>query len=164
MKPDIFTSVFSKMPIVLTLLVGNQSYNGTGMTTIEQCVNGTVRPEAFFLKMLFTALTLGAGFKGGEIVPTFFIGASFGCLFGNLIGFAPSMCTAIGMTAVFCGVTNCPITSLLISFELFGYDGMPFFLLTIAFSYMLSGYFGLYSGQKIMYSKFKTNYINKQTH
>lgn len=150
--------------IVLTLLVGNQSYNGTGMTTIEQCVNGTVRPEAFFLKMLFTALTLGAGFKGGEIVPTFFIGASFGCLFGNLIGFAPSMCTAIGMTAVFCGVTNCPITSLLISFELFGYDGMPFFLLTIAFSYMLSGYFGLYSGQKIMYSKFKTNYINKQTH
>ena len=83
---------------------------------------------------------------------------------GNLIGFAPSMCTAIGMTAVFCGVTNCPITSLLISFELFGYDGMPFFLLAIAFSYMLSGYFGLYSGQKIMYSKFKTNYINKQTH
>lgn len=150
--------------ILLTLLVGNQTYNGTGMSTIEQCVDGTVRPEAFFLKILFTALTLGAGFKGGEIVPTFFIGASFGCLFGNLIGFAPSMCTAIGMTAVFCGVTNCPITSLLISFELFGYDGMPFFLLAIAFSYMLSGYFGLYSGQKIMYSKFKTNYINKQTH
>lgn len=150
--------------IALTLLVGDQSYNGTGVSTIAQCVDGTVRPEAFFLKMLFTALTLGAGFKGGEIVPTFFIGASFGCLFGNLIGFAPSMCTAIGMTAVFCGVTNCPITSLLISFELFGYNGMPFFLLAIAFSYMLSGYFGLYSSQKIMYSKYKTNYINKQTH
>jgi H+/Cl- antiporter ClcA len=150
--------------LALTLLIGNQSYNGTGVSTIAQCVDGTVRPEAFLLKMLFTALTLGAGFKGGEIVPTFFIGASFGCLFGNLIGFAPSMCTAIGMTAVFCGVTNCPITSLLISFELFGYDGMPFFLLAIAFSYMLSGYFGLYSSQKIMYSKYKTNYINKQTH
>ena len=150
--------------IVLTLLVGNQRYNGTGVSTIAACMDGDVRPEAFFLKMLFTALTLGAGFKGGEIVPTFFIGASFGCLFGNLIGFAPQMCTAIGMTSVFCGVTNCPISSLLISFELFGYEGMPFFLLAIAFSYMLSGYFGLYSGQKIMYSKFKTNFINKQTH
>ncbi len=150
--------------IVLTLIVGSQSYNGTGVSTIARCMEGNVRPEAFFLKMLFTALTLGAGFKGGEIVPTFFIGASFGCLFGNLIGFAPEMCTAVGMTAVFCGVTNCPISSLLISFEMFGYEGMPFFLLAIAFSYMLSGYFGLYSGQKIMYSKYKTNFINKQTH
>ena len=138
--------------IVLTLLVGNQDYNGT------------VRPEAFLLKMIFTALTLGAGYKGGEIVPSFFTGAAFGCLFGNLLGFSPTLCTAVGMTAVFCGVTNCPITSLLISFELFGYDGMPYFLLATALSYMLSGYFGLYRSQKIVYSKYKTNYINKATH
>lgn len=150
--------------IVLTLLVGNQNYNGTGINIIEQCINGTVRPEAFLLKMIFTALTLGAGYKGGEIVPSFFTGAAFGCLFGNLLGFSPTLCTAVGMTAVFCGVTNCPITSLLISFELFGYDGMPYFLLAIAFSYMLSGYFGLYRSQKIVYSKYKTNYINKTTH
>lgn len=149
--------------ILLTLLVGDQSYNGTGIGIIAQCINGTVRPEAFFLKMLFTAVTLGAGFKGGEIVPSFFTGAAFGCLFGNLIGFSPSLCSAVGMSAVFCGVTNCPITSLLISFELFGYDGMPYFLLAIAFSYMLSGYFGLYQSQKIIYSKYKTNYINKKT-
>ena len=116
------------------------------------------------LTMLVAALTLGAGYKGGEIVPSFFIGASFGCLFGNIIGFSPAMCAAVGMTSVFCGVTNCPITSLLISFELFGYDGMPYFLLAVAFSYMLSGYTGLYRSQKIVYSKFKTNYINKQTH
>ena len=150
--------------IVLTLLVGNQNYNGTGINIIEQCINGTVRPEAFLLKMIFTALTLGAGYKGGEIVPSFFTGAAFGCLFGNLLGFSPTLCTAVGMTAVFCGVPNCPITSLLISFELFGYDGMPYFLLAIAFSYMLSGYFGLYRSQKIVYSKYKTNYINKTTH
>ena len=150
--------------IVLTLLVGNQTYNGTGVSVIASCMEGQVRPEAFFMKMLFTALTLGAGYKGGEIVPSFFIGASFGCLFGNLIGFSPAMCAAIGMTSVFCGVTNCPITSLLISFEMFGYDGMPYFLLAVAFSYMLSGYTGLYRSQKIVYSKFKTNYINKQTH
>lgn len=150
--------------IVLTLLVGDQTYNGAGMNVIEQCIEGSVRPEAFLLKMIFTALTLGAGYKGGEIVPSFFTGATFGCLFGNLLGFSPSLCAAVGMTAVFCGVTNCPITSLLISFELFGYDGMPYFLLAVAFSYMLSGYYGLYSSQKIIYSKYKTNYINRKTH
>lgn len=151
--------------VILTLLVGDQTYNGAGMTTIEHCFKtGTVAPFTFLLKMLFTAATLGAGYKGGEIVPSFFTGATFGCLFGNLMGFSPALCTAVGMSAVFCGVTNCPITSLLISFELFGYEGMPYFLLAIAFSYMLSGYYGLYHSQKIIYSKYKTNYINKKTH
>ena len=150
--------------LILTLLVGDQRYNGTGINMIEQCIKGSVRPEAFFMKMIFTALTLGAGFKGGEIVPSFFTGAAFGCLFGNLLGFSPTLCTAVGMASVFCGVTNCPITALLISFELFGYNGMPYFLLAVAFSYMLSGYYGLYSSQKIIYSKYKTNYINRKTH
>lgn len=150
--------------IILTLLTGNQDYNGAGIPVMERCMEGTVRPEAFFLKMLFTAITLGAGFKGGEIVPSLFTGAAFGCLFGNVTGFSPQLCTAIGMTSVFCGVTNCPITSLLISFELFGYEGAPYFLLAVAFSYMLSGYYGLYHSQKIIYSKYKTNYINKKTH
>ena len=149
--------------LAATIIVGSQTYNGTGMNIIDKCISGTVRPEAFILKMLFTALTLGAGYKGGEIVPSFCTGAAFGCLYGNLFGFSPTLCTAVGMTSVFCGVTNCPITSLLISFELFGYDGMPYFLLSIAFSYMFSGYFGLYHSQKIVYSKYKTNYINKST-
>ena len=149
--------------IILTLLVGDQTYNGSGMNVIERCIEGTVAPESFLLKIIFTALTLGAGYKGGEIVPSLFIGASFGCLFGNLIGFSPSLCAAVGLTSIFCGVTNCPVTSLLISFELFGYDGMPYFLLAIAFSYMLSGYYGLYSSQRIMYSKYRTKYINRKT-
>lgn len=149
--------------IVLTLLAGNQNYNGAGMDIISQCFDGSVRPEAFLLKMVFTAITIGAGYKGGEIVPTFFTGAAFGCLFGNLFGFSPALCTAVGMTAVFCGVTNCPVSALCVSFELFGFDGMPYFLLATAFSYMLSGYFGLYRSQKIVYSKYKSNYINKTT-
>lgn len=149
--------------ILLTLLVGSQIYNGSGMNIIEQCMQGKVRPEAFLLKMIFTAITIGAGYKGGEIVPSFCIGAAFGCLFGNLCGLSPSLCAAVGMSSVFCGVTNCPITSLLISFELFGYEGMPYYLLSIAFSYMLSGYFGLYHSQKILYSKYKSNYVNRKT-
>ena len=150
--------------VLLTLLVGNNDYNGAGMHTIEQAIEGHVVPEAFLLKMLFTALTIGAGYKGGEIVPTFFVGATFGCLLGQFIGLSPSFCAAIGMISLFCGVTNCPISTLLISFELFGYEGMPYYLLAVAFSYMLSGYFGLYSSQKIMYSKYKTDFINRHTH
>ena len=148
--------------ILLTLLTGSQRYNGSGIELIVHCMEGgAATPEMFALKMLFTATTLGAGYKGGEIVPTFCIGAAFGCLFGSLTGFAPSLCTAVGMTALFCGVTNCPVSSLLISFELFGYEGMPYFLLTVAFSYMLSGYHGLYHSQKIVYSKYRTDFINK---
>ena len=150
--------------VLLTLLVGNNDYNGAGMHTIEHAIEGHVVPEAFLLKTLFTALTIGAGYKGGEIVPTFFVGATFGCLVGQFIGLSPSFCAAVGMISLFCGVTNSPISTLLISFELFGYEGMPYYLLAVAFSYMLSGYFGLYSSQKIMYSKYKTDFINRHTH
>ena len=150
--------------VLLTVLVGNNDYNGAGMHMIEHAIGGEVAPEAFLLKMLFTALTIGAGYKGGEIVPTFFVGATFGCLMGQFIGLSPSFCAAIGMISLFCGVTNCPISTLLISFELFGFEGMPYYLLAVAFSYMLSGYFGLYSSQKIMYSKYKTDFINRHTH
>lgn len=110
----------------------------------------------------FTALTLEAGFKGGEIVPSFFIGATFGCLFGGIVGISPSLCAAVGMMAVFCGVTNCPITSMLIAFELFGYEAVPFFLIAISVSYLLSGYYGLYHDQTIVYSKYKAEYINRK--
>lgn len=150
--------------LLLTLLVGNQDYNGAGMPVIARCFENDYVPYAFLLKILFTALTLGAGYKGGEIVPSFFIGATFGCLFGNLTGFAPGLCTAAGMGAVFCGVTNCPITSLLICFELFGFEGMPYYLLSVSLGYMLSGYYGLYHSQKIVYSKYKTEFINRKTH
>lgn len=162
-NPYIRIMVGGCIVVALTLLVGDQRYNGAGMNLIIECMEGQVRPEMFLMKIIFTALTLGAGYKGGEIVPSFCIGGTFGCLFGTLIGFSPALCTGVGMAAVFCGVTNCPISSLLICFELFGYEGMPFFLLTIAFSYLFSGYFGLYSAQKIMYSKYKTKYIARKT-
>lgn len=147
--------------VLLTILVGNNDYNGAGMHVIEEAFEGNVVPYAFVLKALFTAITIGAGYKGGEIVPTFFVGATLGCVLGQAIGLSPSLCAAVGMVALFCGVTNCPISTLLISFELFGFEGMPYYLLAVAFSYMLSGYSGLYRSQKIMYSKYKTDFINR---
>ena len=149
--------------LILTFLVGDQTYNGAGTSIIEACMADGTTYYAFLIKIIFTALSIAAGYKGGEIVPSFFIGASFGYAFGSIIGFAPNLCAAVGMGAVFCGVTNCPISSLLICLEMFGMEGMPFYLLAIAFSYMVSGYYGLYSSQKIVYSKYKSNYINKKT-
>ena len=110
---------------------------------------------AFFWKIIFTAITLGVGFKGGEIVPSFCIGATFGALFASIVGLPPSVCAAVAMVSVFCGVTNSPIASLIIGFEMFGFGHMRYLFIGVAISYMLSGYGGLYSEQRIIHSKLK---------
>ena len=105
--------------IGLTYLVGCRDYNGAGMDIIINALNGDAKAEAFLLKILFTALTLGAGFKGGEIVPSFFIGATFGCVAGPLLGLPPTFAASLCMAAVFCGVTNCPLASIILCIELY---------------------------------------------
>ncbi|MGM9975204.1 MAG: chloride channel protein, partial [Clostridiaceae bacterium] len=135
------------MIVVLTLIIGSRDYLGAGTDIIGNAINGHAFPLAFAIKMLLTALTLGAGFKGGEIVPSFFVGATLGCVLGQVLGISPSLCAAVGMIGVFCGVTNCPVSSLIISFELFGFNGAVYFLIAVAISYMLSGYYGLYKNQ-----------------
>lgn len=146
---------------LLTLLIGTR-YNGTGAHIITGAITtGEVLPYDFVLKILFTAVTIGFGYKGGEIIPTFFIGSTMGALLGALIGLPPTFAAAIGLVALFCGVVNCPIASLVLSVELFGSDGLLFFAVAVCLSYMLSGYYGLYSGQKIMYSKRRARYINR---
>lgn len=150
--------------IALTLLVRCGDYNGAGEQIIKNAVNGTAKPEAFALKMIFTAITIGAGFKGGEIVPTFFVGATFGCFAGGLIGLDPGFGAAVGMIAMFCGMLNCPVASVILSIEMFGEQGIVLFAVAAAVSYMLSGYYGLYHSQKIMYSKFRAEFINRKTH
>lgn len=149
--------------IALTTLLRTSAYSGSGAHLIEEAIAGHCPPDAFFWKMIFTVLTLGAGFRGGEIVPSFTIGATFGCLFGTIFGLSPSLCAAVGMISMFCGVTNAPIASMIIGFELFGFGFMKYLLLGVSISYMLSGYFSLYSEQKIVYSKFKTQFVDRKT-
>lgn len=149
--------------IVLTLIVGSNDYLGAGMDIIENAINGDASTWAWLLKIIFTALTLGAGFKGGEIVPAFFVGATLGNIVSGLIGLNPSFGAAIGLIALFCGVTNCPITAFILGIEIFGAHGALFFMVASAVSYMLSGYYGLYSEQKIVYSKLKPEFIDKRS-
>ena len=149
--------------LVLTFLVGSQTYNGTGVEYLDLCMTGKSAPGAFLWKILFTVLSIIAGYKGGEILPSFFIGASLGSLFAGIAGLDPGLCAACGVCGVFCGVTNCPISSLLIGCELFGFSAAPYFLIVCAFSYLISGYFGIYTSQKIVFSKYHADYIDKQT-
>ena len=146
--------------LILTMLVGAQTYNGAGEAVIRRMIGGETIPEAFLMKILFTALTLGAGFRGGEIVPVLFTGCAFGTLAGPMLGLPHGFSGALGMSAVFCGATNCPMSSILLSYELFGGEGLPLYALCVGVSYMLSGYYGLYGEQKIVYSKFKTEWID----
>lgn len=150
--------------IAMTYAVGSTDYNGVGMGIITAAIeNGEAQPLAFLLKILFTAVTLSAGFKGGEIVPSFFAGATFGCVAAPLLGLPAGFGAAIGLVAVFCGVTNCPISSIFLSIELFGAEGMIYFAVACCLCYMMSGYQGIYSSQMIMYSKRKAKFINAYT-
>jgi len=143
--------------IALTLLLGTRDYNGAGGDIITLALGGSVNSNwAFLWKMIFTAVTIGFGFKGGEIVPTFFVGATFGCVVGPLLGIPAELAAALGLVGMFCGVVNCPLASILLSIELFGAGALPYFALVCGISYMLSGKYGLYTGsQMILYPKTK---------
>ena len=149
--------------IVLYLLVGTDAYLGLGGNVIAGSFDKPAGLEMFLLKIIFTCLTLCAGFKGGEIVPSLFIGATLGSALSVFLELPTDICAACGMVGVFCAVTNSPISSLLIAFELFGFAGMPFFCIVISVSYLLSGYQSLYKEQKIMYSKTENKYIDRHT-
>lgn len=140
--------------VLLTVLLGTADYNGGGTEVIGRIfAGGTVRPEAFLLKIVFTAITIGAGFKGGEIVPSLFIGATLGAVLAGLLGLDPAFGAAVGMAALFCGVTNCPFAACFLCAELFGAQGLLFFAFAAVISFVLSGYAGLYTGQRLLFSK-----------
>ena len=150
--------------IALRYITGTTDYLGAGAPIIASSFLSSCAWYVFILKMLFTAATLGGGFKGGEIVPTLFVGAALGSFLAPLLGLPVGLCAACGMVSVFCGVTNCPLTSFIISIEMFGISSMKFVIICIAISYMLSGYYSLYNSQKIVYSKYRTEYINRRSH
>lgn len=165
LHPNRYVQVFvgGVLFVGINLLLGTTDYLGAGMNVIERAVESGAVWYAFLIKMVLTALCIGAGYKGGEIVPSLFIGATIGSSFAALVGLPISLGAACGMAALFVGVTNCPISTMLIISELFGFrEASVYFLLAITISFVASGYFGLYSEQNIVYSKFRTKYINRK--
>lgn len=135
-------------------------YNGAGMDGVIAAVAGEATPWDFVFKILFTAFTLGCGFKGGKIVPGFFIGATFGCVAALWLGLPPSFGAALGLVALFSGMTNCPLASLILGIELFGGAGVLYFAMMAAMLYLLAGYYSFYSGREASYSKLQEEYIH----
>jgi len=134
--------------LCLTFIVGSQTYNGAGMSVIEEAMQGKANYEDFILKIIFTAITISAGFKGGEIVPAFFTGATFGCVLGNLFGLSPGLGALIGFVSIFSGITKCPLASIILGIEVFGINGAIMYIIISTFSYSLSGKKSIYKGKE----------------
>lgn len=142
--------------IGLTFLFHSRDYNGAGMEIIAAAIQrGEVHPLAFLLKIVLTAVTLGAGYKGGGVVPAFFVGATFGCFAAPFLGIPAGFGAAIGLVCVFCGVTNSPIPAVVLAAEIFAGRGILYFALACGVTNFFSGYGGLYSSQTILRSKLK---------
>ena len=140
--------------VLLSVLIGSNDYNGSsaeGITRIFE--TGNVRFEAFALKLLLTVITMGCGFKGGEIVPTFCIGATFGGLVGMLLGLDVGFAAALGLIGLFCSTTNSPLASIVLSVEMFGSVNLPLFALMCVITFVLSGRSGLYASQIFKFPK-----------
>ena len=152
-RPYVRIVVGAVIIVFLTLLVGNQRFNGAGMEMALDAVNGRAKWYSFLLKILFTTVTLAAGFKGGEIVPVFCIGATFGCVAGGILGLDLGFAAALGLVGLFCCATNSPLASIALSIEMFGGMNLYVFVLVCVITFVLSGNGGLYAGQIIEFSK-----------
>ena len=151
-NPFVRIAVGGCVIIVLTLIFGTD-YNGGGMFVVERIFEeGIVRPEAFLLKIIFTVITVSVGFKGGEIVPSFFIGATLGAVVAPILGLPVTFGAAVGMVAFFGGVTNCPLAAAVLGAELFGADGFIFVSTAAIISRAFSGKVSLYHHQKTLVS------------
>lgn len=137
--------------IALMLVLGTTDYNGAGMHMIDRAMSGESEYYDFALKIIFTAVTIAAGFKGGEIVPTLFIGATFGCVAGRLLGLDPAFAASLGFAALFCGVVKCPLASVALALEVFGGEGLLIYALVCAVTFALSGKFGIYKHKALFF-------------
>ena len=141
--------------VALTVLVGTYDYNGGGIDVIEGIFHGEGKGyEAFALKILFTVITVGAGYKGGEIVPTLFIGATFGGSAAVILDMPLGLGAVIGIAALFSGVTNCPIATIVLCYELFSGKAIIYIVFAAIISYLISGNSSLYTEEKFSFKKF----------
>ena len=162
-NPWVRVAVGGMAVVALSYLMGVGRYNGAGMGVIAAAVEqGEALPWDFLCKALLTAVTLASGFKGGEVVPSFYIGATFGCAVGPLLGLPAGFSAAVGLVAVFCGATNTLIPSILMAYELFQGEGLELVALGCGVCYMLSGYHGLYSSQTFVTEKWASEYHEKK--
>ncbi len=142
--------------IGLVKILDTTDYNGGGIDILHNVfTHYEVNYEAFLLKIIFTAISVGSGFKGGEIVPTLFIGGTLGGTISKVLGLNVAFGGAIGITALFSGVTNCPISTIVLACEMFGVEGVVYYIVASIISFALSGKVSLYKGRKLPFAENK---------
>lgn len=146
--PPLRSFVGGFIVVGLALLFNTQDYLGLSLPLIQQSVSGVgVLPFAFLLKLIFTAITLGSGFLGGEVTPLFVIGAALGYTLGTLLGIDPAFLASIGFVAVFAGASNTPLACSLMALELFGGGSAVYIIVGCVIAYLASGHRGIYTTQ-----------------
>jgi H+/Cl- antiporter ClcA len=129
--------------------LGTTRWIGLGVPVIVESFEQQLPFSDFLLKILFTSFTLGAGFKGGEVTPLFFTGATLGSALSLFIPLPVALLAGMGFVAVFSGATNTPIACTLMGIELFGADAGVFIGIACATAYLFSGHTGIYGEQII---------------
>lgn len=135
--------------VILTLALGTTDYNGRGLDMLEQSFEEEVPPFAFLGKLVFTAVTMGSGFVGGEAIPLFFMGATLGNTLAEIVNLPISFLAAIGMIATFGAGANTPLAAFLLGMEMFKGEGVEYFFVACLVSYIFSGHHGLWPSQTI---------------
>lgn len=163
-----FIAIYWLRPVVGALLVlgitwmlGTRDYLGIGVTTATgegvSIVNafsaGGATAWSWFWKLLLTAITLSSGFKGGEVTPLFFVGATLGAALANFLGVPIDLLAGIGFIAVFAGATNTPLACTIMGIELFGSQYMLYFATACFIAYLFSGHSGIYLSQRVGFAK-----------
>lgn len=142
--------------IVAALIFGFSAYDYAGLGApmiMKSFTPGAVPAFAWLWKLLLTAITLGAGFQGGEVTPLFFIGAALGAALGPLMGLPVDLGAATGLVAVFAGAANTPLACIIMGIELFGGGSLPYLGIACTVAYATSGHGGIYSAQRVLFPK-----------
>jgi H+/Cl- antiporter ClcA len=147
--------------IALVWIIDSTEYIGLGIPTIVNSFNEQLVPYAFLLKIIFTIITLSAGFKGGEVTPLFFIGAALGNMLSLFIPLPMALLAGMGFVAVFAGATNTPLACSIMAIELFGSDCGVYVAIGCIVAYLISGHTGIYGKQIIGQPKYK-RYISEK--
>ncbi len=140
--------------VLLWQLLGTSDYLGLGVPTIVRSFSDPELPQyAFAAKLIFTAITLGAGFLGGEVTPLFFVGAALGNVLAGLLGLPLELGAGVGLAAVFAASSNTPLALSIMAMELLGGNVFPHVVIVCVLAYLLTGHRSIYPSQRLLHGK-----------
>ncbi|GBF74200.1 hypothetical protein PA598K_02532 [Paenibacillus sp. 598K] len=141
----VWRSVIGGLLVIgLTYVCGSRDYLGLSLPLLSSSFDAQAEGDAFVWKLLFTVVTLGSGYPGGEVTPLFVIGAAFGSFLAGMLSAPPALLAGVGMVSIFAGAARAPLACFALGIELFGGGGALYLLVSCVLSALLAGSSGLY--------------------